>query len=167
MAEKYEFRRINREEVPYMFHLILQRMKWMDENGINQWNKTKYDEIYPQSYYERQAEKGSVFVLANKNSKEIVCAAVLKYEDERWKDKENAVYIHNFVSKAGENNIGRMFLRYVEEYAKSKGVEYIRLDSAQDNEKLSHYYETQGFLPVGTCEEGMYKGILRQKTLSR
>ena len=167
MKDKYVFREIKKQEIPQMFSLILQRMKWMDEKGIRQWNVTNYAEVYPERYYEAQREKGEVFVLAEKETEELVCAAVLKEEDERWEDEQPALYLHNYVSKVGQHGAGAVFLHLAEEYALEKGKRYFRLDSAVDNEALAKYYEARGFLPVGTCEEGLYKGILRQKELKK
>lgn len=161
----YVFREITKEEIPQMFSMILQRMKWMDEKGIRQWNVTNYDKAYPEAYYEEECQKGEVFVLVEKATGEIVSAAVLKESDVRWDDDRPAVYLHNFVTKIGKSGAGTMFLQFVEEYATGKGKKYFRLDSAVTNEALAKYYESQGFLPVGTCEEGLYKGILREKKL--
>lgn len=166
MENKYIFRKITKEEIPQMFQLILQRMKWMDEKGIKQWNVTKYDEVYPLSYYENKRKKDQVFVLANNKTNEIVCAAVLKEKDSRWEeDNEPAVYLHNFVTKIGETGAGALFLRLAEEYAMGAGKKYFRLDSAVDNDTLEQYYESKGYCSVGTCVDGMYEGILRQKLL--
>lgn len=166
MSKEYVFRRIGRDEIPKMFQMILDRISWMDAQGIKQWNVTNYHEAYPQSYYEDQRKKGLLFVLAEKSSDEIVCAAVLKEQDEFWEDKVPAIYLHNFVSKIGEKGVGTKFLEFAEEYALSKNKLYFRLDSAQDNKGLSDYYEAQGFMPVGTCQDGPYRGVLRQKKLS-
>ena len=54
MYRGYTFRRIRQNEVPIMFAMILERMKWMDESGIQQWNVTAYDKAYPQSWYEAE-----------------------------------------------------------------------------------------------------------------
>lgn len=43
--------------------------------------------------------------------------------------------------------------------------EYLRLDSSEDNEPLAKYYENLGFVPAGTCTDGPYKGIRREKKL--
>ena len=134
-------------------------------NGIKQWNVTKYDKAYPKSYYYKASEHGEVFVLEDEETSEIVCAATLKEQDERWYDDKPAIYLHNFVSKIGEKGVGKIFLKYAEEYAVNKGKDYFRLDSASDNSALTQYYESKGFLPIGKCEEGLYKGILRQKSL--
>lgn len=47
------FRRLAVCEAPAMFQLISRRIRWMDENGIRQWNETKYDEAYPLAHYEK------------------------------------------------------------------------------------------------------------------
>ena len=57
------------------------------------------------------------------------------------------------------------FLRRAGEYAVSEGKAYLRLDSAEDSAALAKYYESLGFVNVGTCQDGSYKGILREKKL--
>lgn len=46
-----KFIKLPPEKAPQMFDLVLERMKWMDEKGIEQWNVMGYDEVYPLSYY--------------------------------------------------------------------------------------------------------------------
>lgn len=154
------FRKVKLSEIPQIFNLILERMKWMDEKGIKQWNVMEYDKVYPLSYYEEMSAK--LYVLADDKDREILCAAVLLEEDDRWDDTEPAIYIHNLVSKAGSDS-GYKFLSNIEELAKSKNKKYIRLDSSKDNEGLTKFYEKFGFEPAGACSEGPYRGILRQK----
>lgn len=169
-SKEYIFREIKKEEIPLMFSLILSRMKWMDEAGIRQWNVTKYDEVYPISYYEEKHLRHEVFVLEKKENGMIVAAAVLKSEDDRWEGVENyreysAFYLHNFVSKIGEKGAGEIFLYFAEKYAKERGKEYFRLDSADDNKKLEEYYSKKGYIPKGICIDGLYTGILREKKM--
>ena len=45
-----KFIKLPPEKAPQMFDLVLERMKWMDEKGIEQWNVMGYDEVYPLSY---------------------------------------------------------------------------------------------------------------------
>lgn len=165
MKNPYVFRRIAAGEVPQVFALILDRIKWMDQQGIRQWNTTDYASVYPLSYYEAMCREGLLFVLAEESSGEIVSAAVLKEQDDRWADDAPAVYLHNFVSRIGVPGAGSQFLQYTEEAARSAGKLYFRLDSAVSNEALGQYYESHGFLPAGTCEDGPYRGTLRQKAL--
>ncbi len=160
----YTFREIKQEEIPQMFDLIQSRVAWMDEVGIRQWNVTNYAEVYPMSYYEGHRQEGEVFVLID--SQEILAVGVLKHEDDRWpQDGENAVYLHNFATKIGKKGIGRIFMQFAEQYARESGQTYFRLDSADDNQKLEAYYTSMGYTPAGTCVDGLYSGILRQKKL--
>lgn len=164
--ERYCFRKIRPKEVGVMFELVKQRIHWMDEEGIQGWNMADYTAIYPLSYYESMQD--NIFVLADRETEEIVCAGVLLETDSRWKDESPACYLHNFVSRVNKVTappVGSIFLTEAEEYARKLGKNYMRLDSAVGNDRLAAYYERQGYLPQGTCEEGGYHGILRQKPL--
>ena len=170
MKNRYIFRPIKREEIPEMFEIILERVKWMDEAGIQQWNVTGYAEVYPLSYYEEKHDKGEVFVLEDAASGEILCAGVLRNEDERWNHvcdsaDGSAYYLHNFASQVSAKGAGSIFLEFAERYAAKQGKKYFRLDSADDNEFLTHYYVSRGYTPAGTCIDGPYTGILREKRL--
>lgn len=166
----YVFEKIKKEEIPLMFSIILSRMKWMDEVGIDQWNNTFYDEVYPVSYYEEHRRVGEVFVLREIATGEIVSAAVLKSEDDRWEhiadySTKSAFYLHNFCSRIDKKGTGRIFLDFAEEYARICEKDVFRLDSAEDNAVLEAYYESRGYIPKGFCIDGLYKGILREKEI--
>ena len=77
MEHTLEFRRLNREEAPQMFQLIRQRMAWMDEKGLRQWNVTGYEEAYPLAYYEQAQQDGQTFGLFDSGTAELLCAAAL------------------------------------------------------------------------------------------
>lgn len=160
------FRLIRREEVPCVLSLIRERMQWMDERGIRHWNEARYDLIYPLSHYEAECEAGRLFVLEERQSGRIVCAGALMEHDERWQDGEDALYLHHFVSEAGERGFGALFLRCAERYAAERGKGRMRLDSAEGNEALAGYYAARGYRRVGRCREGGYRGILYEKTLT-
>lgn len=162
--QRYVFRQLTEKDAPAMFALIVQRIRWMDENGIRQWNVTHYDKVYPLSHYEEALTRGEGYGLIN-GAGEMICAARFLEKDEYWEDKEPALYIHSFASKTGCPGAGAHLLQMAEEYARKRGKKYLRLDSAADNDALSRYYEKQGFTPCGTCEDGPYRGILRQKKL--
>lgn len=165
----YTFRQIKKEEIQTLFDLIMARVRWMDEVGIQQWNKTKYDECYPPAYFEAHRQAGHTFVLVDEQD-QILAGAVLKDEDDRWDHipgarEDSAVYLHNFATRLGHKGIGSVFLSMAEDYAKRGGVRYFRLDSAVGNEKLTEYYSSRGYVPVGGCVDALYTGILRQKEL--
>lgn len=150
-----------------MLSLIHQRIAWMDEVGIRQWNVTDYDGVYPPIYYEECWRRGELFALTDAADGRIVCAGALKTQDARWPDGFSvpALYLHHLAADRACKGAGRIFLREAEAHAARTGMAYLRLDSAIDNPALTFYYESQGYLPAGTCTDGLYEGILRQKKL--
>ena len=165
MEHAYLFRPIREEEIPLMFDLIRKRMQWMDAVGIRQWNVTEYDKVYPLSYYEEKQRRGEVFVLEDCEKATVVCAAVLKEQDERWPDQPPAFYLRNFASRLGEKGVGRIFMEKAEDYARARGKQFFRLDASQDNPRLIQYYQEQGYAPVGSCIDGVYQGTRMEKRL--
>lgn len=162
--KSYTFRKVKDNEPADVFALILGRMHWLAEKGIPQWKPGEYDKVYPLSYY--QSVRDDLYVLIDDETNEIVSAGVLLETDDRWEDNETpALYLHNFAAKVGARGAGDAFLEHAEHYAKEHGKVYMRLDSAENSEALAKYYGDHGYLPVGTCAENSYHGILRQKKL--
>ena len=168
MERSYTFRPAAEEETADVFRLIMDRVRWMDEVGIRQWNVTHYDECYPPAYYEAARRRGDLFVMTD--GAEILACAVLKQEDDRWPEEMQrahpAFYLHHFATRLGEKGVGRIFLAMAEDYALRQGKTHFRLESADDNPVLTAYYDSCGYHPVGTCVDGLYTGILREKKLT-
>ncbi len=160
----YTFRKIKNSEVPQFFGLILERMEWMNQNGMRHWNIFEYDKMYPISYYEEKSKAGELYVLTN-DMDEIVSGAVLPEVDIFWNDVAPAYYIHNFASKVGVKGAGGLFMDEVERLARSRGKNYVRLDVLEGCEELAKYYEARGYKIRGRCESGEYHGILREKVI--
>ncbi len=163
--EKYIFRKAKNTEISDIFSIIMSRVTWMDEVGIEQWNKTKYDECYPMSYYEQRRSKDELFVLFDNEKSKIVAVGALFHNDERWPYTDSAYYLHHLASVLDCKGAGSLFLEKAEEYTKSQGIKYLRLDSAVGNKSLEKFYSSRGYVEVGTCVDGLYEGILRQKEL--
>ena len=157
-------RKARQGEENTIYAMIAARIKWMDDSGIHQWNDTDYLEVYPLDYYVDNLER--IFVLAEKKTERILCAAIVLTQDKRWDAIEPSFYIHNFVSALDNHRAGMLFIQMLEKQAERENVSYIRLDSAADNERLASYYEELGFKPCGVCLEGKYHGILRQKEVA-
>lgn len=149
-----------------MLELIHQRITWMDQVGIRQWNVTDYDGVYPPEYFRACFDAGELFALEDVATGQVICAGALKEQDPRWPDApEPAFYLHHLAAALNHKGAGRIFLQAAEAFAAGQGKAFMRLDSAIDNPALTAYYEAQGYLPVGTCIDGLYEGILRQKAL--
>lgn len=149
-----------------MLDIIHQRIAWMDECGIRQWNVTDYDGVYPPAYYEACWKKGELFALEERATGRIVCVGALKAQDERWPDEASALYLHHLAADLAHKGAGRIFLHLAERHAAATSHAFLRLDSAVDNAALSAWYESQGYLPAGRCVDGLYEGILRQKQVN-
>lgn len=163
MTDTYIFRKATEQEVPEIFALIMRRVAWMDQVGIQQWNTTKYDQRYPLSYYEQRRQMDELFVL--ESSGKILCVGALFHEDPRWPDQANAYYLHHLAAELDAKGAGSIFLQLAEKYAAEQGIQYLRLDSAVGNTTLENYYTCRGYVEAGRCEDGLYNGILRQKKL--
>ena len=163
----YRFGQATEQDVIQVFALYEERVRWMDEKGLKQWNATDYLEVYPAAYYRKLTENGNLFVLENRTDQRIVEAVVLLSEDERWREKkgEKAYYIHNLVTSVSAAGAGKQLLREVETMAVSEGKEYLRLDCAVDNPVLNEYYESMGYETAGHCQDGPYYGVRREKRL--
>lgn len=160
------FRCARETQIPAIFDLYVRRVRWMDEVGIRQWNRTDYLSAYPQAYYREELQKGALFVLEDEAG--TLCgAAVLLRQDERWADcaAQRALYVHNLVADRKAKGAGKTILRKTECLARESGLQAVRLDCAVENETLNAWYEEQGYLPAGTCAEGPYFGRLREKRL--
>ena len=161
---EYRFRHVEtKEEVEACYELAMKRMHWMDDVGIKQWNVTRYDLRYPLSYY--MSIRNDLYALEDEDG-HIICAAALFESDVRWNENhELAFYVHHLASSLHAKHAGSIFLEKAEAYAKKVGKNYMRLDSAVDNSKLEDYYSSRGYVACGLCEDGAYKGILREKKL--
>ena len=162
----YTFRRARLPEAEAVYHLIEQRIRWMDEVGISGWNKTRYLDFYPLRYFQQQCAAGQLYVLAS-DAGQVQGAVILLEEDVRWANfaPAAAFYVHNLVSALDAPGAGAAILAQTEALARAKGKQFVRLDCAQTNASLNRFYEASGYLPRGKCTDGPYQGILREKAL--
>lgn len=61
-ASNYIFKLAVKEEMEEIFSLYVQRIHWMNEQGIRQWNITRYLDRYPLSYYQEQCDLDNLYV---------------------------------------------------------------------------------------------------------
>lgn len=164
MAEKLEVAK--KEEVGKIFSLYEDRVRWMDRNGIQQWNTDDYLLIYPLEYFGQMQEEGKLYALKDPYGT-IVGAVVLTREDSRWDDDAPAIYLHNHVTDPGVRGMGQVIIEQAGEIAAAENIPCLRLDCARDNAFLNVYYESLGFEDCGICEDGPYVGIRRQKKIRK
>lgn len=161
-----EIRRAVPADTDGVIALIAERIRWMDEAGIEQWNKTQYMLRYPRDYWEEQI-RGGFFFVAEEDGR-ITGVMALYPEDERWpEDGVSAFYVHHLASACGAPGTGRKLLLWAEGYSRQEGKAYLRLDSAVGNEGLARFYGSLGYTEAGLCTDGPYHGICREKNLQQ
>ena len=95
----------------------------------------------------------------------MLAVGALFHDDIRWPDPQNAFYLHHLASDTDAKGAGSIFLELAESYTAGCGKQYMRLDSAIGNQFLESFYTGRGYVEAGTCSDGLYHGILRQKKL--
>lgn len=148
-------------DAPAVFALMKKRVRWMEQKGLRQWNANGYLAAYPEDYYARHITR---FLVAAREGT-IVAAAALFDRDENWEGDRPALYLHHFVSDPDCPGAGDALLRQAEALALARGIHALRLDCDRNNDALSAYYERRGYRPRGTCTDGPYVGIKREKIL--
>lgn len=143
--------------------MIRERIAWMDEKGLKQWNVTDYLTCYPRTYFEESIRQGDFYLMKEDGTPVGVMA--LFTSDGRWDDDTNYFYVHHLTVRPGHSGGGAAMLRFAEELGREKGKRGIRLDSAVDNPALNDYYEALGYPAMSTFTEGLYEGLRRVKYL--
>jgi len=84
----------------------------------------------------------------------IACVWAITFSDEQiWEERnaDNAVYIHRIATNPefrGNNFVGAI-VEWAKEYAKKRGIDFVRLDTVGDNRKLIELYTNAGFNFLG------------------
>ena len=152
-------------DVPAVLELIRARIRWMDEQGLRQWNVTRYLEVYPASYFQALVQEGTLYLLRRSEDGAPAGAAALFFHDARWTEDAPARYVHHLVTTLGASGAGDALLDFCAEEARRGGAAWLRLDCQVENEMLNRYYEQRGYVPAGTFWEHDYHGLRRQKAL--
>lgn len=106
MDSGYIFRKLSLGEIPELIRLIEERIAWMDENGLHQWNETHYLERFPVGYFESEQQQGHVYGLFDAVSGALVCAGVMPESDFRW-DEYDAEQAGKFEAKLSDCDTAR------------------------------------------------------------
>ncbi len=165
----YQFVLADKSTLEQIYALIDQRIHWMDEVGIRQWNVTDYWGVYPKEHYVEQMQQNRLYVLKRASDQTVVAVAVLYETDERWAGEQDvpAYYVHHFAADTHEKGAGALLLQHLEHTARRDGKAALRLDCADDNPRLNQYYAKKGYVLVGTCVDGVYRGNKREKLFYR
>ena len=110
------------EDVPAIMALLQQRIDWMDEKGLYQWNKTDYLTCYPPAHFQRLIREDLVFVAWAGGVLTGVMALLSR--DPRWPngDDGKAYYVHHLATSPSCPGLGKVMLAYAEDFARKRGI---------------------------------------------
>lgn len=138
------FKIINTEksDLEFIYSLFDSAIEYQKRKGYPVWNS--YDKIVLQKDIEQRLQYKIVW---NDN---ILCVFSICYSDKIiWREKEqgNAMYLHRIVVNPefkGQKQFEKVLEWSIEE-AKKKGLEYIRMDTWDNNPSIVDYYKSFGF----------------------
>lgn len=141
--------------------LIKERMKWMDEHGMDQWNKGDYLSFYTPQYFLSHIQAKELLI--TKQEEELTGVVGFFYDDERWDHDPHFIYLHHLAASTHHPGTGKALLLACEKEAKNLGKLGIRLDCQKGNVKINEFYASLGYRIKGSFSSGEYQGIKREK----
>ena len=92
------------------------------------------------------------------------CVFAVTFNDPQiWeeRDLEPSIYIHRIVTHPNFRGLGfvKLITNWALDYAKAKQLQYVRMDTWADNEKLVSYYKSFGFSDAGIIKIGANSGL--------
>ncbi|TCC94310.1 GNAT family N-acetyltransferase [Pedobacter frigiditerrae] len=94
----------------------------------------------------------------------VACVFLVTFNDPQiWeeKDKDSAIYLHRIVTHPDFRGYGfvNIITNWAKAYAKDNQIQFVRLDTWADNEKLFTYYTSCGFNHVGSIKIAADSGL--------
>lgn len=149
------YRSGNEEDLEEIEHLIKYTIAHLEKQGIRQW-----DDLYPtREDFEDDIREGQLFVGIGNG--EIAVTYTLNqlcdedYRMGKWKEPEKSfIIVHRLcVHPLFQNKgIAIQTMKHIEEDAKQRGMEAVRLDVYSENPAALRLYEKCGYTEVGTVE---------------
>ena len=118
-------------------------MKLQGRNGYKVW------EDIDKAGLEKDMESGLQYKIVLDN--DILCIFSIQYHDPfiwRDRDRNDAVYLHRIVVNPnfkGQKQFQKV-LDWAKDFAQSKGLQFVRMDTWADNLKIIEYYKSFGFV---------------------
>ncbi len=139
---------------------------WLATRGIRQWEpgEVGLEEI------RGQVEAGQWHVV-RENSAPVAALRLLWQDEHVWgRQPPIAGYVHGLVVSQRHHGVGlgSGLLRWAAGQIRGHGRSVLRLDCAEENPALRHYYSGQGFHEVGRCDSDgrWYSVVLLEQQLT-
>jgi GNAT superfamily N-acetyltransferase len=142
-----EIRRAGDGEIDALMAIYLDKVRWLRERGTPMWDESQFtrdslkDKYLDPEYY-----------IAVKDGEIIGGFILIEYDGRYWPENgaDAAYYFHKFVVKneyCGKGYSGQI-LRWVQEYGRAKGKQFIRLDFDERRAYLKEMYISNDFVPA-------------------
>ena len=121
---------------------------WLHERGVEQWPLR-----FERSWVEDAIRRGETWLVDVDGR--ISGTVTVDFSDPVWSDVGgSAAYVHRMAVSRRERGLGGVILAYVEDFARQRGCDALRLDCVASNDRLRGYYEAAGFAYRGDVSVG-------------
>lgn len=130
-------------DLEVIYQLFEEAILFQKKNHYVGWNS------YDREFIQSDIRDGLLFKMVNENG-DIVCIFSICYSDALiWREKEkgDAVYLHRLVlnRKFAGGKCFKKVLEWAIAFAEARELNYIRMDTWAENEKIIAYYKSYGF----------------------
>lgn len=143
---KWQIEKSSAADVQTILRLYQHARNYQKEKGAVQWPQ------FEPAMVEVEIREGRQWKLVNDDV--VVCIWVIAFDDAQiWEEQNNdpALYIHRIATHPayrGQNAVSHI-VTWAKAYAAQKNKQFIRLDTAGNNQGLISYYCRQGFKFLG------------------
>ncbi|AIJ37726.1 GNAT family N-acetyltransferase [Flavobacterium psychrophilum] len=141
-TENYQIVNTSTADLDFIYTLFEEAITYIKKNNYVGW--TTYDK----NFIKQDIKKSLQFKIINGN--DILCLFSICFSDILiWREMENgdAIYLHRIDVNPkfkGQKQFEKI-LNWIIEFAKEKGLKYIRMDTWADNPNIIEYYKSYGF----------------------
>lgn len=144
---RYTITNATADDLPVIYGLFEEAIRFQKENNFSGWNQ------YDKAFIKADIENGLLYKIVCNN--DTACIFSICFRDALiWRERENgdALYLHRVVLNrkyAGEKMF-KQVLEWALQLAKERSLHLLRMDTWADNNKLITYYQSFGFVCIGT-----------------
>lgn len=156
------------KDIDRLYGIIEECADWLQSKSVQQWNP-----VYPKKLFFKDVERGAVFYFTD--GEEVIGTATLfeekpfYYPEDVWNDKAKVWYLCRFAvpRKLKAKKVGEKIIEEIENKAKQRGIEWIRMDVVKANPFLESYYSKFGYERVSEVMLKDTPSILMQKRIEK
>jgi GNAT superfamily N-acetyltransferase len=139
-------KQIEYSEIDEYIDMLIERCYWLKEHRIDMW---KIEQLNKESIIQKY--ENPMCFLAYEDSVSVGGFLLLEKDNRYWSDKlDEKVNLHKFVVKPDFSGKGysTKILKWVKDFGKQNGKDYIRLDYETRRNYLRNMYLKSGFVDV-------------------